>query len=107
MALRACGHSAGGGHGVRSSGAGMRFGALSFNGAVGVRSFSGARSQGYVNGGGGGGRQARHFRGGRVLGYAPLVGGYAYGGGCAYYYQRAVATGSSYWWDRYYDCAGG
>ena len=46
----------------------------------------------------------RHGR--RVLGYAPFVGGYAYGGGCAYYYQRALATGSSYWWDRYYDCVG-
>jgi len=41
-----------------------------------------------------------------VLGYAPFVGGYAYGGGCAYFYRRAVATGSSYWWSRYYDCVG-
>ena len=77
----------------------------SFNSSPGVRSFSRSRPQGYVNRGNGG-RHARHFRGGRVYGYAPFVGGYAYGGTCAYYYRRAVATGSSYWWQRYYDCVG-
>jgi hypothetical protein len=31
----------------------------------------------------------------------------AYGyGTCAYYYSRAIATGSAYWWNRYYDCVG-
>jgi hypothetical protein len=31
---------------------------------------------------------------------------YSYGGGCAYFYQRAIATGSAYWWDRYRRCSG-
>jgi hypothetical protein len=72
-----------------------------------TRSFSGkaSRSRAFVTGSGGV-RHAGRRHGGRVLGYAPYVGGYAYGGGCAYYYQRAVATGSSYWWQRYYDCTG-
>ncbi len=31
----------------------------------------------------------------------------AYGyGSCAYYYNRAIATNSPYWWNRYYDCVG-
>ena len=69
---------------------------------------SGPRVYGYVNRGDGG-RHVRHFRGGRAFGYAPYGyydGNYAYGGGCSYYYQRAVETGSSYWWDRYQDCIG-
>jgi hypothetical protein len=32
---------------------------------------------------------------------------YSYsGGGCSWLYSRAVATGSDYWWDRYYQCTG-
>lgn len=31
---------------------------------------------------------------------------YAYGGGCGWLYRQAVATGSDYWWDRYYQCTG-
>lgn len=41
--------------------------------------------------------------------YGPgiYVGAYAYGyGGCAWLRQQAIITGSSYWWDRYYDCIG-
>ena len=31
--------------------------------------------------------------------------GYAYGyGGCAWLRRQALITGSSYWWQRYYDC---
>jgi hypothetical protein len=84
----------------------VRSGARSFSGSPAARSFSGShpRVQGYVNRGGQ--RHARHFRGGGVYGYAPFVGGYAYGGTCAYYYERAVSSGGSYWWDRYYDCVG-
>ena len=62
------------------------------------------RSQGHVNRGG---RHARHLRGGRTYGYAPFGyydGGYAHGDSCGYYYRRALAIGSSYWWSRYYDC---
>jgi hypothetical protein len=29
-----------------------------------------------------------------------------YGGGCGWLYRNAVATGSSYWWNRYYACTG-
>jgi hypothetical protein len=29
-----------------------------------------------------------------------------YGGGCGWLYRRAVATGSRYWWNRYYACVG-
>jgi len=100
------GISAGGGGGVHSGGGGIRSGGgRSFSAAPSGRSYSGPRSRGYVYSGRGN-RHVRHFRGGRVYGYAPFVGGYAYGGSCAYYYRRAVATGSSYWWDRYYDCVG-
>ena len=31
-------------------------------------------------------------------------GGYA--GGCDWLYRNAVTIGSSYWWNRYYACAG-
>jgi hypothetical protein len=98
--------------GAHASGAGgARSGARSFGGSPGAGSYSGsgARVHGYVNRSRGGDRHVRHFRGGRVYGYAPFGtydGGYAYSGGCSYYYRRAVATGSSYWWDRYYDCVG-
>ena len=27
-------------------------------------------------------------------------------GGCGWLYRNAVATGSAYWWNRYYECAG-
>ncbi len=27
-----------------------------------------------------------------------------YNGTCAYEYNRAVATGSAYWWNRYQEC---
>jgi hypothetical protein len=29
-----------------------------------------------------------------------------YGGGCGWLYRKAVATGSDYWWNRYYQCTG-
>jgi hypothetical protein len=57
-----------------------------------------------------GGDGRRHFRRGGAFGYVPYGyddGPYGYyDGGCRYYYRRAVATGSSYWWNRYYDCVG-
>jgi hypothetical protein len=40
----------------------------------------------------------------RRFGY---YGGYGYyGGGCGWLYRNAVATGSAYWWNRYYACRG-
>jgi hypothetical protein len=29
---------------------------------------------------------------------------YSYGGSCGWLYRNAIATGSDYWWDRYYRC---
>ena len=31
---------------------------------------------------------------------------YGYGSGCGWLYRNAVNTGSSYWWNRYYECIG-
>jgi hypothetical protein len=52
-------------------------------------------------------RHGRRFRGHRfIFGVAPFYGGlYGYAP-CAYYYEQALATGSGYWWDRYYACTG-
>ena len=48
-----------------------------------------------------------HFRHRRSVIVGPyFYDGYGYGN-CGYYYRRAFATGSGYWWRRYYDCAGG
>jgi hypothetical protein len=77
----------------------------------GERTGTGSAPRGYVSHGYVGrsdGRHVRHFRRGRVFAYAP----YGYYdedyvvGGCGYYYRRALATGSRYWWSRYHDCIG-
>lgn len=50
----------------------------------------------------------RHFRrrGGVIVYGAPYYyGSYGYDA-CAYYYNRAIATNSPYWWNLYYDCVG-
>jgi hypothetical protein len=116
------GGAGGGGGGGGGGGAGFgggRAGGASVGSGVagggsirsGGRAFSGSGPRASVNGGhisGGDGRHVRHFRRGRAFGYAPYGyydDTYAYGG-CGYYYRRAVATGSSYWWNRYYDCVG-
>lgn len=49
----------------------------------------------------------RHFRGYPYFYAAPFVAGaYYYGsyGNCDWLYDRAVTTGSSYWWSRYNEC---
>ena len=63
---------------------------------------SAARVYGWRSGGG-----ARHafHRHGRGVGVYAYDGDYGYGG-CGYLYSRAVATGSSYWWNRYEACEG-
>lgn len=72
----------------------------------------------------GGGGHVHAFRGGGVRFYggprfvrrgayfaAPLAvyGGYRYygGGGCYWLRERAMATGSRYWWSRYHACRNG
>jgi hypothetical protein len=97
----------GGGGGMASGGGGVGGGGIRSGG----RAFSGSAPRASVSRGhisSGDGRQVRHFRRGRAFGYGPYGyydDTYAYGG-CRYYYRRAVATGSSYWWNRYYDCIG-
>jgi hypothetical protein len=63
----------------------------------------------YAHKGDGHGHYDRHRHHGhyRSYGYYGWYGwpGY-YGGGCGWLYRRAIATGSPYWWDRYYDCIG-
>jgi len=46
-----------------------------------------------------------HGRGGVfVYGYPYYDGYYGYSDSCYWLRRRALATGSSYWWNRYYDC---
>ena len=51
----------------------------------------------------------RHYGGGKHYrygyGWYGLPYGY-YGGGCGGLYRKAIATGSPYWWNRYYQCTG-
>ena len=43
----------------------------------------------------------------RYYAYGLPYWGYGYyGGGCRWLYRNAIATGSAYWWDRYYACIG-
>jgi hypothetical protein len=123
------GHSMGGGGARSFSGSGG--GARSFSGG-GSRSFSSGRSTG--NRSYGGSRQFsrtfrspsgssriyayrspdkhhrhhRHFRGrGFAYGYPYVDGYYGYADSCYWLRRRALSTGSSYWWNRYYDCTSG
>jgi len=104
-----------GGGGISGGGSTRSGGGGSFN--SGGRAFTGSAprssmNRGHVSGRGsisdGDRRHVRRFRHGRSFGYVPYGyydDTYAYGG-CGYYYRRAVATGSSYWWNRYYNCVG-
>jgi hypothetical protein len=59
------------------------------------------RDHGYYN-------RYRHYGYGRYRRYGyglPYI-SYGYGGGCNWLYRNAIATGSSYWWNRYYQCVG-
>jgi hypothetical protein len=112
----------GGGRGVSSGGGGS--GRSLSGGGGGGRAFSGGRS---FQGGGSvrshrsegvrvyGNRHVdrgrhhgrRHFRRGGVV--APYVGyeTYGYSDGCYWLRQKALATDSSYWWNRYQACLDG
>ena len=62
------------------------------------------RVYGYISRGG----HHRHHHGhrgrGGVFVYGYPYDYYAYSDSCARLHRRALATGSSYWWNRYYDC---
>jgi hypothetical protein len=49
----------------------------------------------------------RRFRGSRVIIGAPVYGAYYYADDCYWLRRRALATGSPYWWERYYACLEG
>ena len=63
----------------------------------------------YYRGGGGhkhyNYKNRRYYPGRYYRNYGWYGWGYAYGyGGCAWLRRQALITGSSYWWQRYYDC---
>jgi hypothetical protein len=103
------GHSMGGGGGAKFSGGGsFSGGSKSFGG--GTRSYShtfrgpsgSSRVYGYRSHDGRHHGHHRHFRG--FVGYPYVDGYYGYSDSCYWLRRRALATGSSYWWNRYYDC---
>lgn len=87
-------HSGGGGHGP-GGGGGARFhgGGPSF--------YSGGGHHGHDHG------HHHHFRGfygAPFVGYGAYYAYRDYGDDCRWLRRRALATGSPYWWDRYYAC---
>jgi len=116
------GGGGGGGRGLSRGGGGGRY---AYGGGGGSkRSYGGGGGKRYYGGGGGGGN--RYAYKGRDHGYSDrykrygqhgnrrygFYGGYGlpyvtYGyGGCGWLYRNAIATGSPYWWNRYYECTG-
>jgi hypothetical protein len=102
------GYSRGGGGGGYGGGGGG--GRYMGGGGNGGRSYSYSGGSGYRYGGGDGGRRHAHrFHGNRnaYLYGVPYAYGYSdyyYSNGCSWLRQRALYTGSPYWWDRYYSC---
>jgi hypothetical protein len=100
----------GGGGRSFSGGGGRSFSGRSFSG----RSGNGPRVSGNRNGSRMYSGGDHHHRGHRHRGHrhrfvgVPYAYGYSdygyYNGACAYEYNRAVATGSAYWWNRYQEC---
>jgi hypothetical protein len=84
-------------------------------GGGGRYAYRGGRGGRYAYRGGygyyGGYRRYQYYDSGLPYGYygynVPyLTDGY-YGGRCDWYYRNAIATDSSYWWDRFYEkCIG-
>jgi hypothetical protein len=71
--------------------------------------FSGYRRHGVQNWAQRGPGNFRRHRGRGFAGFYPYYGdyySYGYGGACGWLYAQAVANGSSYWWQHYYDCVG-
>ena len=79
----------------------------------GGRHHYGGGGRHHVHKGGGHGHYNRHGHYGHYRHYGnygwygwPYFGYGYHGGGFGWLYGRAVATGSPYWWDRYYACIG-
>jgi hypothetical protein len=53
------------------------------------------------------GRHVHHHKHRRVFAFAPYYADYGYSDGCYWLKSRAIYSGSSYWWNRYYDCSNG
>jgi hypothetical protein len=112
------GGGGGGGHALRGGGGGGR--GLSGGGGGGRHAYGGGGGGKRYYGGGGGGKRYGYKDGGKHYGHGdrykrhgfygwyglPYVSYGYYGGGCGWLYRNAVATGSPYWWNRYYECTG-
>jgi hypothetical protein len=110
------GHSGGGksfGGGGKSFGGSMRSfsgnksfgGSRQFSRTFRSPSFGSSRVYGYRSGKHHRHHGHRHFRGRNfVYGYPVYESYYGYSDSCYWLRRRALATGSSYWWNRYYDC---
>jgi hypothetical protein len=98
-------HMGGGGAKFRSGGGSMakfHSGGSKFKGYSGGGNFK-SYGKKHAHGGKGHGKHVQFRR----FGYYPWYGLYTYGGGgCGWLYRQAVATGSDYWWNRYYQCTG-
>ena len=95
------------GGGVRSYSGGQRFyggGTRQYSGTFKSPSIGSSRLYAYKSPDGHH-RHHRHFRGRTfVYGYPYVDSYYGYSDSCYWLRRRALATGSSYWWNRYYDC---
>jgi hypothetical protein len=100
------GGSRGGGGGKGHAGRGSGGGKGHARGGGGGRSHAN-RGGGKRHYGGGGKRHAYKGKHHRHGSYGRPYSSYGYGGGCGWLYRKARATGSRYWWNRYYsECAG-
>jgi hypothetical protein len=125
LAAPSLAHNGGAGHGGGGGGRGssgphagsaIHAGSLRMYSAGRVHAYSSGRTRTYgprmSRADGWQGRSAsnhhRNHHGRRIFiagGFPYYDYGYGYGyGGCGWLYQRAIATGSSYWWHRYEAC---
>jgi hypothetical protein len=105
------GHVGGGGRGGGGKGHAGRGGR-----GGGGHAYRGGRGGGKGHYGGRGGKHRYGYKGGRHRYYGKhrrhrysgryAYPSYGYGGGCGWLYRNATATGSPYWWNRYYRCTG-
>ena len=106
----------GGGHALRGGGGGGRYayrgggggGRYAYRGGGKYHGYKGGKHYAYKNYGNYNRyKNYGHYNRYRRYGWygLPYI-SYGYGGGCNWLYRNAVATGSSYWWNRYYQCTG-